>query len=332
MNAVAQDVVLAVVAIGRNEGNRLNTCIESAFSGSLVRVVVYVDSGSTDGSADYARGQGCKVVDLDMSTPFTAARARNEGFALALQREPALTHVQFVDGDCELVGGWLDAAIAFLNQNPGVAAVCGRRRERNPQHSIFNQLCDIEWNTPVGQAKSCGGDVLMRVDALRAVRGYRDSLIAGEEPELCVRLRASGWQVWRLDHEMTLHDAAMLRFAQWWNRSKRAGFAFAEGAALHGAPPERHWVRESRSAWLWGIAIPVMIAALSVAVTPWALGLVLVYPLQIFRLYLQARNTVPLPGWYAVCLVLGKVPESMGQLKYFLSRARGKRAALIEYK
>ena len=332
MNAVAQDVVLAVVAIGRNEGNRLKTCIESALDGRLVRVVVYVDSGSTDGSADYARGQGCKVVDLDMSIPFTAARARNEGFALALQREPALTHVQFVDGDCELVGGWLEAATAFLNLNPGVAAVCGRRRERNPQHSIFNQLCDIEWNTPVGQAKSCGGDVLMRVDALRAAGGYRSSLIAGEEPELCVRLRAAGWQVWRLDHEMTLHDAAMLRFAQWWNRSKRAGFAFAEGAVLHGAPPERHWVRESRSAWLWGIAIPVMIAAISVAVTPWALVLVLVYPLQVFRLYLRARNTVPLPGWYAVCLVLGKVPESLGQLTYFLSRARGKRAALIEYK
>jgi len=332
MNTVEKNAVLAVVAIGRNEGNRLKTCIESAIAGSLACVVVYVDSGSTDGSTEYARSQGCQVVDLDMSTPFTAARARNEGFALALRCEPALTHVQFIDGDCELVGGWLEAALFFLNQHPDVAAVCGRRRERNPQNSIYNQLCDIEWNTPVGQAKSCGGDVLMRVNALRAVGGYRASLIAGEEPELCVRLRAAGWQVWRLDHEMTLHDAAILRFAQWWSRSKRAGFAFAEGATLHGAPPERHWVRESRSAWLWGMAIPLLIAAASVVVTPWALALTLVYPLQVLRLYLRARNTVPLPGWYTVCLVLGKVPESLGQLKYFLSRARRKRAALIEYK
>ncbi|MES2583331.1 MAG: glycosyltransferase family 2 protein [Pseudomonadota bacterium] len=332
MNAVVKSTALGVVAIGRNEGNRLKTCIQSALAGGLVQIVVYVDSGSTDGSADYARSQGCQVINLDMTTPFTAARARNEGFALALQCAPALTHVQFIDGDCELVEGWLEAALAFMHQHPEVAAACGRRRERNPQSSVYNQLCDIEWNTPVGKAKSCGGDVLIRVDALRAVGGYRASLIAGEEPELCVRLRAAGWQVWRLDQEMTLHDAAMLRFGQWWNRAKRAGFAFAEGAALHGAPPERHWVRESRSAWLWGAVIPALIAVLSVLLTPWVLVLMLVYPLQVTRLYLRARHSMPLPGWYAVCLVLGKVPESLGQIKYLLSRARGKRAALIEYK
>lgn len=332
MNGPAQTVVLAVVAIGRNEGDRLKMCLRSALGEGIAQVVVYVDSGSTDGSADYARGQGCRVVDLDMSIPFTAARARNEGFELALAYVPALTHVQFIDGDCELAHGWLEAALAFLSKRCDVAAVCGRRRERNPQHTIYNQLCDIEWNTPVGKTKSCGGDVLIRVDALRSVGGYRTNLIAGEEPELCVRLRARGWRIWRLDHEMTLHDADMLRFAQWWSRSKRTGFAFAEGAALHGAPPERHWVRESRSGLLWGLALPLLIAAMSMAATPWALGLMLVYPLQVLRLYWRARRLVPRPGWYAASLVLGKVPESLGQLKYFLSRARGQRAALIEYK
>lgn len=332
MTGDLQSVLLAVVAIGRNEGNRLKTCIESALRGGIAHVVVYVDSGSTDGSADYARGQGCQVVDLDMSVPFTAARARNEGFALALACVPDLTHVQFVDGDCELVEGWLTAAVSFLVQQAAVAAVCGRRRERHPQHSVYNQLCDIEWNTPLGVTKSCGGDVLMRVDALRAVGGYRASLIAGEEPELCIRLRAAGWTIWRLDREMTLHDANMLRFSQWWSRSKRAGFAFAEGASLHGSPPERHWVRESRSGLLWGLALPVLIVLVAVAGTTWALVLLLLYPLQMLRLYLRARRAVPLPGWYATCLVVGKVPEAVGQMKYYLSRVRGKRAALIEYK
>ena len=332
MNTVAGNVWLAVVAIGRNEGDRLKVCLASALGSGLAQTVVYVDSGSTDGSAEFARGLGCQVVDLDMSIPFTAARARNEGLAQARKSLPCLTHVQFVDGDCELVAGWLQAAVVFLGQHPDVAAVCGRRRERNPQHSIYNQLCDIEWNTPVGDAKSCGGDVLLRADALLAVGGYQASLIAGEEPELCVRLRAAGWRIWRLDHEMTLHDATMLRFGQWWSRSKRAGYAFAEGAALHGAPPERHWLRESRSAWIWGIGIPVFVSVAAACVTPWAVALLLVYPLQVLRIFLRVRNSVPIAGWYATFLVLGKIPEALGQFKYWLSRARGRRSELIEYK
>lgn len=332
MKSVAQGTALAVVAIGRNEGNRLKNCIESVLAGRSVKVFVYVDSGSTDGSADYARAQGCQVVDLDMSIPFTAARARNEGFALALQSAPSIQYVQFIDGDCELRQEWFDTALPFLNHHPHVAAVCGRRRERNPHHSIYNQLCDIEWNTPVGETKSCGGDVLMRVDALRAAGGYRASLIAGEEPELCIRLRAAGWKIWRLDQEMTLHDADILRFSQWWSRSKRAGFAFAEGSALHGAAPERHWVRETRSAWLWSAIVPMLIGMATVALSLWASVLLLIYPLQVLRIYVRSRHAVPLPFWYATCLVVGKVPEWLGQVQYLFSRARGRRSALIEYK
>lgn len=327
-----QPMCLAVVAIGRNEGARLQACLASALAAGLAQVVVYVDSGSSDGSVAMAQALGCSVVNLDLRTPFTAARARNEGFARALQLQPGLTHVQFVDGDCELVGGWLQAAMAFLQANAVVAAVCGRRRERFPQRSIYNQLCDTEWNTPVGAALSCGGDVLMRVQAFQAAGGYRNSLIAGEEPELCVRLRAAGWHIWRLDHDMTLHDAAILRFGQWWNRSKRSGYAFAEGAALHGAQPERHWVRESRSVWLWGAALPLAIVLLALAASPWALALLAAYPLQVARLWQNLRPAVPAPAWYATFLVLGKLPEVQGQLKYVWDRVRGHSSGLIEYK
>ncbi|RFO98301.1 glycosyl transferase [Rhodoferax lacus] len=328
----ASPALLAVVAIGRNEGQRLQACLASALASGQVGAVVYVDSGSTDNSVSMALGLGCSVVNLDMAQPFTAARARNEGFARALQLLPKLRYVQFVDGDCELVDGWLAAALAFAGAHPDVAAVCGRRRERYPHNSIYNQLCDIEWDTPAGPAKSCGGDVLMRADALQAAGGYRAGLIAGEEPELCVRLRAAGWRIWRLDHEMTLHDAAILRFGQWWNRSKRAGYAFAHGAALHGAKPEQHWVRETRSAWLWGLWLPCSMLCLALLTHGWALGLFLAYPLQALRIYLRNRNKLPAAGWHAVFLVLGKFPEAQGALRSWVQRLGGKTMTLIEYK
>lgn len=323
---------VAVIAIGRNEGQRLQVCLKSAMACEQVGAVVYVDSGSTDGSVAMAQAMGCSVVNLDMSIPFTAARARNEGFARAQQLLPNIRYVQFVDGDCEVVPGWLPAALAFAQTHDDVAAVCGRRRERHPDQSIYNQLCDIEWNTPVGQAKSCGGDVLMRSDALQAVGGYRAGLIAGEEPELCVRLRAAGWRIWRLDQEMTLHDAAMVRFGQWWNRSKRAGYAFAHGAALHGARPEYHWVRETRSAWLWGVWLPCFVLGLALLVNAWALVLFALYPLQIARIYLRNRGKLPSAGWHALFLVMGKFPEAQGATRSLVQRVLGKDATLIEYK
>jgi GT2 family glycosyltransferase len=319
-----------VVAIGRNEGERLKKCLESVAgpAGS----VVYVDSGSTDGSVDMARAMGVDVIELDMRVPFTAARARNEGFRRLRELGPDLVYVQFIDGDCEVVAGWLENAVAFLDAHRDVAVVCGRRRERYPERSIYNMLCDIEWDTPVGEAKACGGDALMRIDTFEAVNGYRADLIAGEEPELCVRLRTAGWRIWRLDEEMTLHDAAMTRFGQWWKRMLRGGYAFAQGADLHGAPPQRHCVRESRSIWFWGLGIPVGVLGLALWWGGWGLVLLLIYPLQIVRLSMRGRRSPRENWWRALFLVIGKFPEMFGQTKFLFHRHMGGQSRLIEYK
>jgi len=321
---------MGVVVIGRNEGLRLERCLASLVDAA--QQVVYVDSGSTDGSVPMAQALGVEVVELDMSIPFTAARARNEGFACVQRLLPSLRHVQFVDGDCEVVGGWLPKAQAFLDAHPEVAVVCGRRRERFPQHSIYNLLCDLEWDTPIGEAKACGGDALMRADAFAEVSGFRADLIAGEEPELCVRLRANGWKVWRLPEEMTLHDATMTRFSQWWRRTLRGGYAFAEGAYLHGAAPEQHWLRESRRAWFWGLGIPLATVFASLVLGGVGLLLLLVYPLQVVRLARRGAGS-PRENWLqAFFLVLGKFPEMLGQLKFLLNRFGARKSSLIEYK
>ena len=320
---------VGVVIIGRNEGQRLLRCLASS-AGSALRV--YVDSGSTDGSAKAAADLGAAVVDLDMTQPFTAARARNAGLQELRQKDPTIEFVQFVDGDCELMAGWMPAALAFLAAHPDVVAVAGRRRERFPTATIYNHMCDIEWNTPVGEAKAFGGDVLARVAPLVAVGGYRDDLIAGEEPELCVRLRARGGRVWRLGQDMTWHDAAITRLGQWWRRTMRAGYAFAEGAALHGAPPERHFAHETRRALLWAVALPLAILAVA-AFEPWALLLLLAYPLQWLRVGRRfARAGTPIPWTYAGFMLLARFPEAQGAARFFLGRLFDRRSALIEYK
>jgi glycosyltransferase involved in cell wall biosynthesis len=324
-----QDIEFGIVAIGRNEGERLKRCLRSL---PVAARVIYVDSGSTDGSEIWARDFGAEVVHLDISTRFTAARARNAGFRRLTELAPQITCVQFIDGDCEMVKEWPAAAIAFLQNHADVAAVFGRRREKNPDRSIYNRLCDWEWDGPVGEARACGGDVMMRATPLLAAGGYRESLIAGEEPELCVRLRAAGWHIWRLNAEMTLHDAGMTRFSQWWKRNMRSGYAFAEGAHLHGAPPERHWVWESRRAWIWGIWLPILCVSAGLIFPPWGWITWCIYPLQILRQTFRDTGEFRERATKSFFQVLGRFPEGWGQIQFTRGRLLSREAPLIEYK
>jgi GT2 family glycosyltransferase len=331
MRAMLTDV--GCVVIGRNEGDRLVRCLDSLVSRAAL--VVYVDSGSTDRSVAEAEARGVSVVALDMSQPFTAARGRNAGFERLIERAPALRHVQFVDGDCEVVGGWLETAHARLEDRADLAVVCGRRRERNPSASVYNLLCDLEWDTPVGEAVACGGDAMMRVEAFRAVGGFDPTLIAGEEPELCFRLRAAGWRIERIDAEMTLHDAAMFEARQWWTRNVRGGHAFTEGAYLHGASGERYNVRETLRIFAWGGALPAAAVLAALPTLGLSLGLLGAYPLKLARLYGRYRergldDRAALAQ--AVAHTLVSFPEMQGLAKFVRHRLRGTRSRLIEYK
>jgi GT2 family glycosyltransferase len=245
--------------------------------------------------------------------------------------KPEVCFVQFVDGDCVLVRGWLKNALTFIEQRQDIAIVCGRRRELRPEVSVYNQLCDLEWATPVGEALACGGDALVRVKAFEGVGGFRPQLIAGEEPELCVRLREVGWKIWRLEAEMTQHDAAITRFAQWWVRAVRGGHAFAEVSWLHWASPAGIWKRESVRIIFWGGILPITIA-LGALVHPAALCGVLVYFVQMCRIAF-ARGPTSSQSWtYALFVTVVKFAELQGILKFCWRQWRRQHITLIEYK
>lgn len=299
--AKAQSGAVGFVIIGRNEGARLEACIRSVLQAA--EVAVYVDSGSMDGSSALARRYGIPVVDLDSSMPFTAARARNAGAAWLARHRSDLEYLHFVDGDCELVTGWLPRALAAMRAEPSLASVCGRRRERSPAASPYNQLCDQEWDTAVGLADTCGGDALFRMEPFMQVNGFSEDLIAGEEPDLCHRIRLNHWTIRRIDAEMTVHDAAMSRFGQWWQRNRRSGYATAEAYARRG-DHDRRLARQVVSNVVW--ALPIA----------WPL-----WPLLWLRVWWR-RGALQ-----ASFVTLGKLPHLQGQVDYWRNRRR-----LIEYK
>lgn len=324
---------VGAVVIGRNEGARLEQCLRSLVL-SLDRIV-YVDSGSTDGSCELAEALGVEVVSLDLSIPFTAARARNAGVAALQQAYPGTEYVQVVDGDCTMADGWLENAFFAIRTSDDVAIVCGQRRERDPDATVYNRLCAQEWFGPAGDIDCCGGDALIRLSAFDDVSGYNPSLIAGEEPEMCVRLRSRGWRIVRLADDMTWHDAAMTSLGQWWKRARRAGHAYAEGYALHGrATGFRR--KEVRSIVLWGGVVPLL--GLALAWPTWGLSLLLVALLYVRLLrrisaFRKQLGDPPADAFrYAKFTVLGKLPQLSGVLQYFRNRLLQRRSRLIEYK
>lgn len=316
---------VGIVAIGRNEGERLRRCLTSIDVAGAP--AVYVDSGSTDGSSALAATLGVHVVQLDMAQPFTAARARNAGFQALIARDPGLEFVQFVDGDCEFERGWLAVAVRFLDERPEIAVACGRRRERFPEASFYNRLCDAEWNTPVGEARACGGDALMRASAVLAVDGFDAGLPAGEEPELCHRLRGQGWLVWRLDAPMTIHDAAMHRFRQWWLRAVRSGLGYAQTWRATSGRPQPLYRRECLRAVAWTLGV-IGLAIGAAAAWGWAALLVApaIWGLQFARL--AGRHGTG----EAALLLLGKVAETVGIATYLRRAIAGRAGGTIFYK
>lgn len=342
MSKVTSESV-GVVVIGRNEGLRLQRCLRSLLDQGA-GPIVYVDSGSTDNSVEYSQSQGVHVVNLDTSVPFTMARGRNAGFEELRRLFPELQWVQFVDGDCEVQPDWIQHAHEALKARKDVAAVCGRRRERHPEASIYNRLADMEWDAPVGEVEECGGDVLFRTSVFDEVGGFHPGMIAGEEPELCVRVREAGHKVLRIDREMTLHDAAITRFSQWWTRAVRSGHSYAEGMAMHGRGPTRHNVRRTLSALTYGLALPALWGgALFFAANGIGFGAAQLVLVAVPVAYVRAAagayryrrghgDTPKLAAMYAGFCVLQKFPETIGIMTYWSNRLRGRYSTLIEYK
>lgn len=320
---------IGLVLIGRNEGDRLARCLASVPSD--VAAVVYVDSNSSDDSVKQAQQAGAHVMELDLSKPFTAARARNAGYeALKLLGQP-VDYVQFIDGDCAIVEGWVTTAADGLTRDSTLAIVTGWRAEIYPDASVYNAMCDFEWHRPAGPIQTCGGDMMVRTEAFDEIDGFDDSVIAAEDDDFCVRIRKAGWKIERLPQDMTRHDAAMDRFSQWWRRAVRTGHGFAQVGALH---PD-YFTRERKRAWFYGALLPAT-ALTGLFTSLWiTLAVLAIYALSYMRTVQGLMREALPPGSaakQAVFLTLSKVPNMIGMLTYIWRRKRAAPMKIIEYK
>jgi cellulose synthase/poly-beta-1,6-N-acetylglucosamine synthase-like glycosyltransferase len=322
--------LLSVVVIGRNEGERLRRCLESVQA--MHRVdwsceLLYVDSASTDASVALAESLGAPVIALHPERP-TAALARNAGWTHARGQ-----FILFLDGDTVLHPDFVQSSLPDF-ADPTVGVVWGHRRELDPQRSLYLRVLDLDWVYAPGLTPFCGGDALFRRAVLEQSGGFDDTLIAGEEPELCRRLLARGWKILHVDRPMTQHDLAITRFSPYWRRATRAGHAFAEVAERFRDTPQPFWSREVRRNCHRALLLAILTAAL--LGSGWPLLALVVAPL------LLALRTAWKVRWKspdALTLLLyglhshfQQIPIFVGQMQFRRNRRRGVRTGLLEYK
>jgi glycosyltransferase involved in cell wall biosynthesis len=335
-DATIECPMLSVVVIGRNEGARLVRCLESI--GQMTPPpgpveVIYVDSGSTDGSLERAARFEVKLKRLESANPCAAA-GRNAGW-----RQAKAPIIFFLDGDTVLECNFVADTISELN-DPKVAVVFGNRREINPKASIYNRLCDLDWSAPAGVTEFCGGDALIRRDVLERIGGFDERLIAGEEPEMCQRIRTLGFTILHVDRPMTGHDLAMTRFSQYWLRAVRSGYAYAEVSTRFRTTDLPLWRTEARRNLVHGVGLlEIVVGAplLSVSLhslVPITAAVAIIAVLAVrtavrFRWKTPDLVTLLLFGLHSH---LVHIPLLFGQLKYQRDRFTGRTTKIIEYK
>jgi len=328
-------VVVSVVVIGRNEGERLTRCLASVKAArwdAVPHELIYVDSRSGDDSVARATGMGAQVRVVDDASP-CAAKARNVGWRLARGE-----FVLFLDGDTELDAEFVQRALATL-ADARLCAAWGHRRESRPEQSLYTRVLDLDWVYPAGRTLYFGGDVLVRRAALAAVDGFDPALKAGEEPELCARLRAEGWEIEHIDAPMTRHDLAVTTFRAWWRRAYRSGIAYAEVADRMRRRGDVLWQHEAARDFRHGllfVAAPfVLLAALAWSPVAAAalVGLALAFIARTAaRCAWKAPGRTLLHWQYAVFAHAQKIPALFGQLAWRRARRRSAEIGLVEYK
>lgn len=335
MSTALSQIDVSVVVIGRNEGKRLEQCLASvtqAAWGNTRHELIYVDSKSTDASVSLAQSLGASTLVLDDASP-CAAKARNLGWQAANG-----DFVLFLDGDTQLHPDFVTLALNTL-QDAKLCAVWGHRRESRPEQSIYTKVLDLDWIYPTGRTLYFGGDVLVRRSALAQVNGFDATLKAGEEPELCARLRACGWEIEHIDAPMTQHDLAVNSLRAYWLRAYRSGIAYAEVAQRMRIRGDVLWQHEAKRDFRHGMlfmAYPFLLLA-SAWFAP-ALAFVLLLLVALFLLRTAYRCAWKAPGqWllcaqYAVHAHFQKIPALFGQLKWRQAARQHAEIGLVDYK
>lgn len=325
MGASAKELAVSFVVIGRDEAAHLGASVRSLADQGIPRSqmeVIYVDSGSVDGSPEIAQRFGADRIVLLARSEASAAKARNQGARLARAE-----FIQFVDGDTTLEAGWTAHGLGVLRPAPRLAGIAGALKESMPDRNLYHRVLDLDWPSSTGPVPFVGGNAMYRRSALLDVGGFDECLGLGEEPELGVRLRERGWTLRQLSRPMARHDVDISRFADYLGQMYGNGVACgrvvrATGGLHRGFWRDRFLGLMAWAATLFLVPLLALLAALqspalgAIVGSAYFVGLVVLIGSKACA-FVQRGLPLSAALAYALHTYFSKLPRALGALHGF---------------
>lgn len=267
---------VSIVIKALDEEAKIAKCIESTVAalGEIENPseIILADSVSSDGTVEIARHYPVTIVQFE--------RVEDRGCGAAVQlgyQHSKGDFVMLLDGDMEMLPGFLPVALARLDADRTLAGVAGLIEDVAIRNTFDRQrVMSGASNAATRDARLLNGGGLYRRRAISDAGGYAAdrNLKAWEEAELGMRLRAKGWALERIDFPAIRHTghaagSAELLASRW--RSRRA---MANGVLLRqafGTP----WILDALALLVHPILIlllwcgALLTAAISVVTSQW---------------------------------------------------------------
>jgi len=158
--------------------------------------LILVDNGSTDGSVEFVREHAGDAARMFLCPGLTVAAMRNAG-----ARASTGEFLSFIDVDCEVSPDYYETALRVLHTTDAAATGSRYALPETPHwtESVWDRM---HRNLEDGYVSTLnGGNLFVRASAFWAVDGFRESLVSGEDPDLCTRLREAGFAIYE-DHKV----------------------------------------------------------------------------------------------------------------------------------
>lgn len=231
---------VSVVIKALNEEKRIAKAIETALAAvaTIGGEVILADSCSSD-----------KTVEIASRYPITITQLANPqerccgiGPQLGFQ-ESSGEFVYILDGDMEMLDGFLEQAVAYMDTHPDVGGVGGLVVEKNTDSMEYKARMErASGHMQPGPVDRLDMGGLYRRTAIEQVGYFSNrNLHAYEEYDLGVRMRSKGWRLVRLAANSVNHYGHDAPAYQLLLRRWKTGYICGLGEVIRAAAGKPHF-------------------------------------------------------------------------------------------
>lgn len=227
---------VSIVIVSYNTADLICSCLSSLERAPSpnTREIFVIDNASSDGSAEIIRSQ--------FPTVHVIANKHNKGFGAANNQVLTLCQgdlILFLNPDTEVMPDTLEKAIVYMKDhaNIGLAGAKIINPDGSHQESVSYRYPGEKYTRgDLPQLKgeiACvlGAAMIAQRHVILAIGGFdEDFFLYGEDEDLCLRIRKTGWEIGFINEAVVMHlggqSERLTESVEKWRKKIRATYLF----------------------------------------------------------------------------------------------------------